>query len=313
VAPSAILLPLMAFDEACRLVVEHLKREVPLAFWSVSRYEDGKQVYVYVRDDAYGHGIGGSVAWSDSFCQHMVTGAAPQIAPDVTSVPEYTATSVSRGLTVGAYAGVPIRGADGALYGTICGLDPRVASQDLVEQAPLLYLFASLLGQILQAEHLRAEAVDRPAGGGARGRLDGACGRLDGAGSVPKRAFPAAKRSSDDEGDYSAQREEKQQRDQLPEPDHDEEAEHEKAETADRDRAAPQLRALSRRLEGSARVPRDGVFQGGCFHRFGPVGQWFPLQFAQQASKPLYPDRRRYAQGKNRSAHVTKRSKEVAN
>ena len=162
-APSAILLPLMAFDEACRLVVEHLKREVPLAFWSVSRYEDGKQVYVYVRDDAYGHGIGGSVAWSDSFCQHMVTGAAPQIAPDVTSVPEYTATSVSRGLTVGAYAGVPIRGADGALYGTICGLDPRVASQDLVEQAPLLYLFASLLGQILQAEHLRAEAVDREA------------------------------------------------------------------------------------------------------------------------------------------------------
>ncbi len=162
-APSAILLPLMAFDEACRLVVEHLKREVPLAFWSVSRHEDGKQVYVYVRDDAYGHSIGGSVAWSDSFCQHMVTGAAPQIAPDATGVPEYTATSVGRGVTVGAYAGVPIRGADGALYGTICGLDPSVASQDLVGQAPLLYLFASLLGQILQAEHLRAEAVDREA------------------------------------------------------------------------------------------------------------------------------------------------------
>ena len=30
-SPSAILLPLMGFDEACRLVVEHLKREVPLA------------------------------------------------------------------------------------------------------------------------------------------------------------------------------------------------------------------------------------------------------------------------------------------
>jgi diguanylate cyclase len=163
VSPSAILLPLMAFDEACRLVVDHLKRAVPLAFWSVSRYEDDKQVYVCVRDDTYGVVAGGSHPWSDSFCQHMVTGAAPEIAPDAMAVPEYAATGANLDLTIGAYAGVPIRGADGSLYGTICGLDPRVASPLLTEQAPLLHLFASLLGRILQAENLRAEAVDREA------------------------------------------------------------------------------------------------------------------------------------------------------
>jgi diguanylate cyclase len=161
--PSAILLPLMAFDEACRLVVEHLKREVPLAFWAVSRYDDGRQVDVCVHDDAYGREAGDSHPWSGSFCRHMVTGAAPQIAPDALAVPEYAATSAARHMTVGAYAGVPIRGADGTLYGTICGLDPQVASERLTEQAPLLHLFATLLGQILQAEHLRAEAVDREA------------------------------------------------------------------------------------------------------------------------------------------------------
>jgi diguanylate cyclase (GGDEF)-like protein len=163
VSPSAILLPLMAFDEACRLVVEHLKREVPLAFWAVSRYEEDRQVYVCVKDDAYGKAPGGSHAWSDSFCQHMVTGAAPQIAPDAMAVPEYAAAGVAQDLTVGAYAGVPIRGTDGTLYGTICGLDPHVASPSLTAQTPLLQLFATLLGQILQAEHLRAEALDREA------------------------------------------------------------------------------------------------------------------------------------------------------
>ena len=163
-SPSAILLPpLMAFDEACRLVVDHLKREVPLAFWAVSRYEDDKQVYLCVRDDVYGNVAGDSHAWSDSFCQHMVTGAAPQIAPDAMAVPEYAATGVARAMPIGTYVGVPIRGADGALYGTICGIDPHRSSERLHEHAPLLRLFATLLGQILHAEHLRAEAVDREA------------------------------------------------------------------------------------------------------------------------------------------------------
>jgi diguanylate cyclase (GGDEF)-like protein len=163
VSPSAILLPWMSFDEACRRVVGHLKREVPLAFWAVSRVENGKQIYISVADDTYGTAADDSVPWSDTFCRHMVTGAAPQIAPDAMAVPAYAATRAAREQTVGAYAGVPIRGADDKLYGTICGIDPHVASQKLAEHAPLLDLCASLLGQILQAENLRAEAVDREA------------------------------------------------------------------------------------------------------------------------------------------------------
>ena len=56
-SPSAILLPpLLAFDEACRLVLDHLKREVPpSAFWAVTRYEGDRQVGLCVRDDVYGH------------------------------------------------------------------------------------------------------------------------------------------------------------------------------------------------------------------------------------------------------------------
>ena len=132
--PSPPLLPpLMAFDEACRLVVEHLKREVPLAFWSVSRLDDGKQIHVCVKDDFYGKAAGSHHAWSDSFCQYAVAGVAPQIAPDAMAVPEYAATKAARDQEIGAYVGVPIRNGDGSLYGTICGLDPRVASARLTE------------------------------------------------------------------------------------------------------------------------------------------------------------------------------------
>ena len=160
--PGPVLPPLLPFDEASRLVVEHLRREVPLAFWSVSRQEGDRQVHLNVADDAYGIVDGQSVPWSETLCRHMVDGA-PQIAPDAMAVPEYAATLMARREPIGAYVGVPIRGGDGRLYGTICGLDPKVAAPGLTDHAPLLALCASLLGQILHGERLRADAADREA------------------------------------------------------------------------------------------------------------------------------------------------------
>lgn len=167
-SPLATLLPLMQFDEACALVVGHLKREVPLAFWSVSQHVDDRQVYLSVRDDAYGKVAGDSHAWSDSFCRSMVAGAAPQIAPDAMAVPAYAAAGVSRKLAIGAYVGVPIRGAGGNLFGTLCGLDPGVQSDALHRHTSLLHLLATLLGQILTVEQLRVDAVHRQAQPGLR-------------------------------------------------------------------------------------------------------------------------------------------------
>lgn len=154
---------LMSFEEASDAVVSYLKEKVPLGFWSVSEYRDGRQLYLSVQDDAYGKVAGDSHAWSDSFCQYMVTGATPQIAPDAMAVPEYAAAGVAKTLPIGAYVGVPIRGGDGQLFGTLCGLDPQIAGPDLLAQAPGLQLLSTLLGQILQADRLRADGVQREA------------------------------------------------------------------------------------------------------------------------------------------------------
>jgi GAF domain-containing protein len=154
---------LMSFEQASDAVVAYLKEKVPLGFWSVSEYRDGRQVYLSVQDDAYGKVAGDSHAWSDSFCQYMVTGQTPQIAPDAMAVPQYAAAGVAQVLPIGAYVGVPIRGGDGELFGTLCGLDPEIAGPDLLAQAPGLQLLSTLLSQILQADRLRADGEAREA------------------------------------------------------------------------------------------------------------------------------------------------------
>ena len=153
----------LPFREACELVVDHLKREVPLAFWSVTHYDGERQLYLCVHDEAYGKSDGDSHAWSDSFCQHMVTGATPQIAPDAMAVAEYAAAGVARTIPIGCYIGVPIQGANGDLFGTICGMDPHRQPESLVDHAPLVELCATLLSEILYAEQLRLDAIDREA------------------------------------------------------------------------------------------------------------------------------------------------------
>lgn len=161
-----VVTPLMSFDEASQHVLDHLRTIIPLGFWSVSQYDEpgDRQVYLHVRDVTGTRSPGDASEWSQSFCQYMATGAAPQIAPDAMSVPLYAAVSAANHLDVGAYVGIPIRGADGSLFGTICGSDPHVQPADLLgPHAPLLQLLATLLGQILAGERLQAEAEEREA------------------------------------------------------------------------------------------------------------------------------------------------------
>ncbi len=158
-----VLTPLMSFDEAAEQVLDYLLTVIPMGFWSVSEYDavSERQVYLHLRDEG-GKPQGSFVPWSQSFCQHMVTGAAPQIAPDARAVPLYAQVSAAAGLDIGAYIGVPIQSGDGQLFGTLCAADPQRQTAELLEQhTPLLQLLASLLGQILAGERLQAEADQR--------------------------------------------------------------------------------------------------------------------------------------------------------
>ena len=148
----------MSFDEASAAVVSFLKTAVPMGFWSVTRIDEGRQTYLTVEDDAYGLGVGDGVDMADSLCQHVLSGAAPQIAPEAMAVPEYASAEAAQRLDIGAYVGIPIRAGDGSLFGTLCGLDPTPQSARLLKQAPVFRMLAELLGRVLEAEQLSADA-----------------------------------------------------------------------------------------------------------------------------------------------------------
>ena len=151
----------MSFDDACRAVVAVLKRSAPLASWSVTQRRGDQQVVLTVLDDVYGLADGSSRPWSESLCEHLLTGAAPAVVLDVREITPCPQTIA--GKPVRSYAGVAIVGRDGRVFGTICGYDPQVQPPGFADHAPLLALFSALLGQIMEADLLREQGQAREA------------------------------------------------------------------------------------------------------------------------------------------------------
>jgi signal transduction histidine kinase/GGDEF domain-containing protein len=153
--PTAPLEPARRFDHAANLVLEYLHAQIPLAFWAVTRVENGRQTYLYLDgDNGYGLRQGGSHPWEDSFCIHMAAGRAPTVAPDAQSVPVYAAAGVNDLVQIGAYAGAAITDADGSPFGAICGLDPEAKTNDprMVAAQPQLALLGQLLTTVLATD-----------------------------------------------------------------------------------------------------------------------------------------------------------------
>ena len=159
-----VLMPMLSadlgFDEAARMVLSYLREQVPLAFWAVTRVENGRQTYLYLDDNDYDLPQGGSHPWEDSFCILMASGRAPAVAPDAQSVPAYAEAAVNKLVPIAAYAGAVISEPDGALFGAICGIDPKVHTDEprLVAAGPLLQLLGQLLSMVLAADRGRDRA-----------------------------------------------------------------------------------------------------------------------------------------------------------
>src|SRR6476646_1437800 len=124
-----------AFDEACRYVTRYLSETIPLGFWSVTRFDGERQVYLTVEGGAdYGIEAGDNLPWTQTYCQHAVSGEAPSIVPDATAEPVYAAHGRD---DVRAFVGIPIRRGDGQLFGTLCGGDPAARPESFTAPAPL--------------------------------------------------------------------------------------------------------------------------------------------------------------------------------
>ena len=160
-APADPMPPAGIFEHTAQMVLNYLHEQIPLAFWSVTRVENGRQTFLYLdNDNGYGLRQGQSHAWEDSFCIHMTAGQAPAVAPDAQSVPVYASAGVNSLVDIGTYAGSAINEPDGSVFGAICGLDPQPHTGDprMARAEPLLGLLGRLLTTALAADRVRSRS-----------------------------------------------------------------------------------------------------------------------------------------------------------
>lgn len=114
---------------------------------------DGQDwIVLQVEDHGYKVKEGSVFRWADSFCSQMVQGLGPRIAPCARDIPTYAAAPIGRQVSIGAYIGVPIRNADGTLFGTLCAIDPSPQNESIQRDLPWIELLARMLATILVNE-----------------------------------------------------------------------------------------------------------------------------------------------------------------
>jgi serine phosphatase RsbU (regulator of sigma subunit) len=106
---------------------------------------------------------------SHSFCQHVVTSAAPLVIEDARLHPQVCDNLAIRDLDVVAYAGMPLTDADGRAIGSLCAVDSRPRRWTATDLAVLVDL-AGACSSELQLRIMRARAAHAAAVAGQEWR-----------------------------------------------------------------------------------------------------------------------------------------------
>ena len=116
----------------------------------LSRFEQDRQVFTAVSaEPGLGPRAGMSTASDGSYCVRVLDGRLPRVIPDTSAVPVASSLSLTAELDIRAYAGVPIRGADGEVRGMLC-VTHRTAVPALRErQVQSLDMLAQVLEALL--------------------------------------------------------------------------------------------------------------------------------------------------------------------
>ncbi|MBT9569459.1 MAG: diguanylate cyclase [Thiobacillus sp.] len=135
-------------DNALAAIRTHLGMDV--AF--ISEFTDGQRMFRHV-DSETGHApiaVGEGGPLEESYCQRVVDGRLPELIPDAFAEPEAVALSATRDLPVRAHLSVPIRLANGDIYGTFCCFSPHPDASLNERDIALLRIFADLTARHIE-------------------------------------------------------------------------------------------------------------------------------------------------------------------
>jgi GAF domain-containing protein len=140
--------PWATWPAASAGALQYLQAQSSWDVWMVTRLVGDRQI---VLTAAPGDAIrpGASLPWAESFCRYMVSGEAPRVATVTAAVPEYASRTLPNGMTVAAYLGVPLIGADGELFGTLCAVGGRARPLSAARDLPAVELVARMLSSLI--------------------------------------------------------------------------------------------------------------------------------------------------------------------
>jgi len=131
--PSSALHAHPSLERLLQAIRKHMGMDV--AF--ISEFKDGRRFFrqIEIGDSTLAIKPGDSDPLEESYCQRVVDGRLPELIPDACVNVEALTLPATRAVPVGAHLSVPIRLADGRVYGTFCCFshapNPTLTERDL--------------------------------------------------------------------------------------------------------------------------------------------------------------------------------------
>lgn len=98
--------------------------------------------------------VGDSKSLEDVYCRHILEGRLPELIPDTADFPLCVSMPITSQIPIGAHVSVPIRRADGELYGMFCCLSaaPRTELND--RDLHIVRAFATMVAEEMEREQV---------------------------------------------------------------------------------------------------------------------------------------------------------------
>lgn len=148
------------FQPKIRRILEFLQARFDFGLWMFTRVEDDDWIVIAAQDNGYGVREGDLFHWSHSYCQRMVAGLGPRIAPDSAIIPAYAEAEIGRLVPIRSYIGIPVHAP--GLFGTLCAIDPEPKSEYLEQSIDDLNMLGLMIAEMVEAE-LKLQATERKA------------------------------------------------------------------------------------------------------------------------------------------------------
>ncbi|UZK66146.1 sensor domain-containing phosphodiesterase [Sphingomonas sp. M1-B02] len=143
-------------QRALRAVRSHLGLQVAY----VSEIVGSESVFRSVDAPGLEHLIkpGDTRSLDDVYCRHILEGRLPQLIPDTAAEPLAMAMPITTAVPIGAHVSVPLRMADGHIYGMFCCLGPHADPSLNLRDLSMMRAFAELAAFEIDRERSLAQA-----------------------------------------------------------------------------------------------------------------------------------------------------------